>query len=79
MDLLAVQGTLKSFLQHHSSKASYKGEFLRGTGGRRVPGHMMWRRWGRGGQWRFCLSEAPVNEVPPSLKLGVFEPGLGGS
>ena len=33
----------------------------------------------RGGQQQFCLSEGPADEAPPSRRLGVFEPGLGGS
>ena len=44
-----------------------------------MQGHTMWSRWERGGQLQFCLSEGPADEVPPSMKLGVFEPGLGGS
>ena len=37
LDLLAVQGTLKSLLQHHSSKAAGKGEELSPEGRARYP------------------------------------------
>ena len=52
MDLLAVQGTLKSLLQHHSSKASIPAvTFMLGAGALRRPRGMVQgrRREGRSG------------------------------
>ena len=42
LDLLAVQGTLKSLLQHHSSKASMSGQW---EPYRRIPSRDMWKKW----------------------------------
>jgi len=69
LDLLAVQGTLKSLLQHHSSKASVLVIYVYGNG-------ILLYLW-VGGSW-CCQSNKP-NVALPVDKRAVSSPGLANS
>ena len=81
LDLLAVQGTLKSFLQHHSSKASFSGTQLSLESNSHICTWLLEKPWLwldrllSSKYWSFSFSLSPSNEysVLISLRIDWFD------